>query len=91
MPVITIEFDRLRNYIDEDPSEFKKWITWIGVDIEDVTDEYIKIEYNPNRPDYGTLIGILRTYKGLKNLERGIIKYNINNSFSKKYSVTVKS
>jgi len=91
MPVITIEFDRLRNYIDEDPSEFKKWIAWIGVDIEDVTDEYIKIEYNPNRPDYGTLIGILRTYKGLKNLERGIIKYNINNSFSKKYSVTVKS
>ncbi len=91
MPVVTIEFDRLRNYIDEDPNEFKKWIAWIGVDIEDVTDEYIKIEYNPNRPDYGTLVGILRTYKGLKNLEKGIIKYNVNDSFPEKYSVIVES
>jgi len=84
-PVITLYYNRIRKYIDEEPSEILKWIPWIGVDIEEETEDYIKIEYNPNRPDFGTLIGLLRTYKGIRGIETGIIRYNVLNNYTNGY------
>ena len=49
----------------------------IGVDIEEVSENYIKIEYNPNRPDLGTLIGLSRAYKGITREETGLITYKV--------------
>jgi len=84
-PVITLHYNRIRKYIDEEPSDILKWIPWIGVDIEEEAEDYIKIEYNPNRPDFGTLIGLLRTYKGIRGIETGIIRYKASNNYIDKY------
>ena len=82
MPTLTLRIGRfsevMGRYVSID--ELKKWIPWIGVDIEDVGPDYIKIEYNPNRPDFGTPIGIARTYKGILREEVGPINYTVNDS-----------
>lgn len=75
MPVIKLRYDRIKRFVDDDPETIVEWIPWIGVDIEEVTDEYVKIEYNPNRPDFGSLPGIMRAYMGIRRYEIGLIEY----------------
>jgi phenylalanyl-tRNA synthetase beta chain len=87
MPVLTIYRDRFKEIIGREVTieEMHKWLPWLGVDVEEVGKEYIKIEYNPNRPDYGTPVGIGRAYKGLLNEETGLIKYKLRKSNKKIY------
>jgi len=39
--------------------------------------DYVKVEYNPNRPDFSTDYGIVRALKGLLGLEKGSPKYTV--------------
>ena len=80
--MITIYTDRFSEILDKKVSveELSQFIPWLGVDIEDVGDNYIKIEYNPSRPDFGTPIGIARNYLGVKGDEKGIIRYSVKDS-----------
>lgn len=81
-PVITIYIERFSKILGREISveELSQFIPWLGVDIEDIGEDYIKIEYNPNRPDFGTPIGVARNYLGIRGSERGIIRYNIKDS-----------
>lgn len=47
----------------------------LGLDVEEVTEEYMRVEYNPNRPDYSSPVGIARAAKGLLGIELGLPKY----------------
>ena len=80
--MITIYTERFSKILDRKVSvdDLSRFIPWLGVDIEDIGENYIKIEYNPNRPDFGTPIGIARNYLGIKGDEKGIIKYSIKDS-----------
>ena len=80
MPVINLDIDRFRRLagIDITVDELAEKIPWIGVDIEDVGDTYVKIEYNPNRPDLGSPVGIIKAFKGIYEYDTGLIEYNIN-------------
>ncbi|MGI0042360.1 MAG: phenylalanine--tRNA ligase subunit beta [Nitrososphaeraceae archaeon] len=65
-------------------------LPFIGLDIEGKTKKHIRIEYNPNRPDFSSSYGIVRALKGYLGLETGIPKYEINNE--KKFKIqTTKS
>jgi|Deesub1362B_J571_1020462.scaffolds.fasta_scaffold00003_527 phenylalanyl-tRNA synthetase beta chain len=77
MPVLTLDIDRFRKLsgIEISVDELAEKIPWIGVDLEDVGDKYVKIEYNPNRPDLGSPRGIIKAFKGLYGYETGIINY----------------
>jgi len=55
--------------------DFEERIPYIGAEIDDVEEDNIKIEYTPNRPDYGFPTGIFKSLKGLLDIETGLIEY----------------
>ncbi len=52
-------------------------LPYLGLDIESVDDESIRVEYNPNRPDFSTDYGIARALRGLMKLETGLPTYHV--------------
>lgn len=68
----------LRKKISSD--ELEKIVPWLGVDIEEKTENYVKIEYNPNRPDFSSQEGIARALRGLMEIETGLPKYRTSES-----------
>jgi phenylalanyl-tRNA synthetase beta chain len=48
------------------------------LDIEGIDKESIRIEYNPNRPDFSSQYGIVRALKGLFEIEVGIPNFNLS-------------
>ncbi|MEM3530980.1 MAG: hypothetical protein QXD42_04205, partial [Nitrososphaerales archaeon] len=79
MPVITLYYDKLKSLIKGELSEkdLLDKIPYIGVTLEEATDEYVKIEYNPNRPDFSTIYGIVRSLNGILGFEKGAPNYVI--------------
>ena len=79
MPVITLELERFKQLLGRPISleELTKWIPWIGVDIEEVGRNYVKIEYNPNRMDFSSPVGVARAFKGLLGWETGLKEYMV--------------
>ncbi|HDI00812.1 MAG TPA: phenylalanine--tRNA ligase subunit beta, partial [Candidatus Bathyarchaeota archaeon] len=79
MPVITLQRDRFCELLGREMSiqELEEWLPWIGLDIEDVGPDYIKVEYNPNRMDFSSPVGIARALKGLLGLELGLPRYEV--------------
>jgi phenylalanyl-tRNA synthetase beta chain len=55
-------------------------IPYIGLDIEGLDTENLRIEYNPNRPDFSSKFGIIRAIKGLLEIEVGIPNFRLSAS-----------
>jgi phenylalanyl-tRNA synthetase beta chain len=57
-------------------------LQWIGLDLEDINKEEqkIKIEYNPNRPDFSSPEGIARALQGYYEVKLGVPKFVIKQS-----------
>jgi phenylalanyl-tRNA synthetase beta chain len=53
VPVVNIKFERLERLVSRGIKMNKVLdiLPFIGVDIEDVGKDVIRVEYNPNRPD----------------------------------------
>jgi phenylalanyl-tRNA synthetase beta chain len=68
-------------------------LPFIGLDIEGRNDRSVRLEYNPNRPDFSSYIGIVRALKGYLGLETGLPEYRISNDkrFRIEISGSVKS
>ena len=49
----------------------------LGLDIEEMNEESFRVEYNPNRPDYSSPVGVARAAKGLLGLEVGAPRYRL--------------
>ncbi len=52
-------------------------LPYLGLDIESVEEDSIRVEYNPNRPDFSTDYGIARALRGLMGIETGLPIYNL--------------
>jgi phenylalanyl-tRNA synthetase beta chain len=50
-------------------------VPYLGLDIESLAGDAIRIEYSPNRPDYGTDFGVARGLRGLLGIEVGAPNY----------------
>ena len=73
MPVIQIFRNRFEKLIpNHSYNEIAEILPYIGVDIEELTPEYVRIEYSPNRPDFATDYGVAKALKGLFGDEIGI-------------------
>jgi phenylalanyl-tRNA synthetase beta chain len=73
VPVVQLTRKRLEEiYPKRGYDEIVSMLPYLGLDIEDLKQEYIKVEYSPNRPDYSTDLGIIRGLKGLFGDELGI-------------------
>ena len=80
MPVITLYRKRLEALIPIKYEEIVDNLPYLGLDIEELTEEYVKVEYTPNRPDLSTDYGIARALKGLLGIEIGRPKHEIKSS-----------
>jgi phenylalanyl-tRNA synthetase beta chain len=65
-------------------------LPFIGLDIEAVDNDNVRIEYNPNRPDFSSEVGVVRALKGLLEIEIGLPKFKLStNDDSSGYIVKV--
>ena len=79
MPVITLNRERFCSFIGRriTVEDMAKWLPWLGVDIEEVGPDYVKIEFNPNRVDFSSYAGVARAFRGLMKWETGLPKYQV--------------
>ncbi len=82
MPVITLYFDRIRKFLGKNIPKEKivETLPFIGLDIEEETNDHVNVEYSPNRPDYSTDYGIIAALQGLFGIKLGMSKLKIKKS-----------
>ena len=84
MPVVNILKSRIKDSFPNDSIEkLLERLPFLGLDIEGIDKEKIRVEYNPNRPDFSSDTGIFRSLKGLLNEIVGlpVFKYSFNRSY----------
>jgi len=76
MPVVQLNLDRLQKIVGKKLNKNKiiSKIPFLGLDIEEQTKDFLRVEYSPNRPDYATDFGIGLGLQGLLGLKKGIPK-----------------
>lgn len=79
MPVVKLTLEKMSSLLGRRITigQLEEAIPWIGVEIEEKGEDWIKIEYNPNRPDFSSQVGIARALKGLQEIEIGLPKYDV--------------
>ncbi len=77
MPVITLYRERFSKFLGRKikVEDMTKWLPWIGFDLEEIGEDYVKVEYNPNRIDLCSYAGAARALKGFIEQEVGLPKY----------------
>ena len=80
MPVVRISFDRFTKMVGVTRREIIDRLPYVGLDIESVDAGSVRVEYSPNRPDFGTDFGIGRAMKGLLGKEVGLPKFPLSPS-----------
>jgi phenylalanyl-tRNA synthetase beta chain len=89
MPVVNFTIERLNKLLPGiDLNQVLELLPFIGLDIEGVDSEVLRIEYNPNRPDFASDYGIVRALRGLLEIETGLPKFKLNKEVNK-YSVNI--
>jgi len=78
MPVIKLQVEKLAKFLGKPVTvgELAKWLPWLGFDLEEVGEDYVKAEYNPNRIDFCSHAGVARALKGFLELETGLPEYH---------------
>ncbi|MDR4510318.1 MAG: phenylalanine--tRNA ligase subunit beta [Nitrososphaeraceae archaeon] len=88
IPVVNLKKTKIKSsFPNYSLSKILDNIPFLGLDIEGIEDDIVRIEYNPNRPDYSTDLGIFRSLKGFLNRELGIPKFDY--SISSHYKIEV--
>jgi phenylalanyl-tRNA synthetase beta chain len=73
LPVVSIPKKKIKEFFPEyKVTEVQDMLPYVGLDIEYVDEEEIKVEYSPNRPDYSSYYGITRSLKGILDMEVGL-------------------
>jgi len=76
LPVVRINIPRFSKMIGAGRKRILDRLPYIGLDIESVEPDSVRVEYSPNRPDFGTDFGIARAMKGLIGKEVGLPKFS---------------
>ncbi|MDE1724628.1 MAG: phenylalanine--tRNA ligase subunit beta [Thaumarchaeota archaeon] len=81
MPVVTLYFDRLKKILGKSvpKSKIVDTLPFVGLDIEEETNDHVNVEYSPNRPDYSTDYGIVTALQGLLGIKLGMPVLKIKN------------
>lgn len=79
MPVINFKYDELYRQLGQElpKDELINILPMISSDVESYDDEEVKVEFFPNRPDYYSIEGIVRSLKGYLELEKGMPEYKV--------------
>ncbi|MCZ6584038.1 MAG: phenylalanine--tRNA ligase subunit beta, partial [Thaumarchaeota archaeon] len=90
MPVVQLYHNRLHRLVGKKINKNKiiSLLPFLGLDIEEQTNDYIRVEYSPNRPDYATDFGIALSLQGISGSKKGMQKLAIKKG---NYSIKVDS
>jgi phenylalanyl-tRNA synthetase beta chain len=78
LPVVSFPVRKFEEFFPGyDVDRILDMLPYIGLDIEYVDEDEIRVEYSPNRPDFSSYYGIARSLKGLLEIEMGIPNVNI--------------
>lgn len=80
MPVIRLRSARFSKMVGTQRSRILEKLPYVGLDIEGVEGDIIRVEYSPNRPDFGTDFGIARALRGILGKEVGLPKFPVTSS-----------
>ena len=73
LPVVSFPVRKIEEFFPGyDVNSIVDILPYIGLDIEYVDEDEIRVEYSPNRPDFSSYYGIARSLKGLLEIEMGI-------------------
>jgi phenylalanyl-tRNA synthetase beta chain len=75
LPVLKIYFSRFERMTGLSKEKILDRLPYLGLDIEGTDKDSVRIEYNPNRPDFSTDYGIARAMRGLVGKELGVKQY----------------
>jgi len=79
MPVVNVAVERLKKFVPGVKLEKAlEMLPFVALDIEGVDDGVVRVEYNPNRPDFSSDYGIARALRGLLEIETGIPKFRMS-------------
>ena len=82
MPTIDLKIERLERLVGKELNikDLEFDLQMISLDLEDIdpVERKIKVEYNPNRPDFSSPEGIARALKGYYELELGLPEFEIS-------------
>jgi phenylalanyl-tRNA synthetase beta chain len=78
MPVVNVTVDRLKKFVPGvKVDKALDMLPYVALDIEGVDNNVIRVEYNPNRPDFSSDYGIARALRGMLGIETGLPKFRI--------------
>jgi len=81
IPTLELKIERLERLVGKklNIQDLEYDLQWISLDLEGVNEDEqkIKVEYNPNRPDFSSPEGIARTLKGYYEIELGLPQYEV--------------
>lgn len=78
MPVVNVSLGRLMKLVPG--VKVKKvldMLPFVGLDIEGIDDNIVRVEYNPNRPDFSSDYGIARALSGLLGKKTGMPRFKV--------------
>jgi phenylalanyl-tRNA synthetase beta chain len=80
LPVVRIYTSRFSKMVGADRKTIIDRLPYVGLDIESVERDSVRVEYSPNRPDFGTDFGIARALRGLLGKEVGLPRFRTSRS-----------
>ncbi len=75
MPTTKIYINDIESYLGINLKKFIDIVPYIGMEIDQIDVDSIKLEYTSNRLDYGFPTGVFKSIEGILDIETGIIKY----------------
>ncbi|MBO8183604.1 MAG: phenylalanine--tRNA ligase subunit beta [Archaeoglobus sp.] len=80
MPVITLYWDELERMVGASREKILERLPMLGCDIERVEEDYVDVEFFPNRPDLYSVEGVARALKGFLDIEPGLKEYSVKDA-----------
>jgi len=79
MPVVELSISRLQKLVGKNTNkkQILDVLPFLGLDIESLGRNTVRVEYSPNRPDYSTDFGIALGLQGILGISKGMLRLNI--------------
>ena len=79
MPVVELNLSRLQKLVGKNVNKKQVLdsLPFLGLDIESLEDNIVRVEYSPNRPDYSTDFGIALGLQGILGISKGMLRLDI--------------
>ena len=91
MPVVELNLSRLQKLVGKNVNkkQILDSLPFLGLDIESLEGNIVRVEYSPNRPDYSTDFGIALGLQGILGISKGMLRLDIRKQG--KYEIKVDS